>query len=247
MVKFLGVAILTLVLCVNVSAQTSVAPECANRLSGPRAVLFDFLSGYPVLIPFPVLLQSFGGSIFAGDGTTWAYPQGWQGFVLPRKGAVIFRQDNQAFYKHASEVIQLGTTIDQLFQAQVGRILATFNLDGNSVQRICSSDLSGAAGPLPRRLVSRYYDAGAYTFFITFQFIDAGSLQSVITKVAVGLTQEYDQLSTMAFIPMEWVQFPGGNGIQPECNDGKDNDQDTAADHPADQQCSDPQDPSESN
>ena len=73
MIKYVCVVVLTLILSVNVSAQPSVAPECANRLSGPRAVLFDFLSGYPVLIPFPVLLQSFGGSIFAGDGTTWAH------------------------------------------------------------------------------------------------------------------------------------------------------------------------------
>ena len=157
------------------------------------------------------------------------------------------RNDGQAFYKHATEVTQLGFSGDDLFQAQVGRVLQTFGLNSDQVVRICESDRQSLAGTIPRRLVSRYYEAGPYTFIISFGFIDSGvGLQSISTKVAAGPTQEYDQLAAETFVPIKWVQFPGGGG-QPECNDGRENETDQLVDYPRDPQCGELHDPSESN
>lgn len=229
----------------RLASTSSLNPNCAN-LSGAGAVYFDLESGFLVKLSFTPLLANTGGIIQAGDGSIWSFPGGYSAQVLASFGVTISRNDSQVFFKHSTGE-QLARTVDllQTFNAQLNAALATFSLSGITPTFICGRDVTDSVGPLPRRLISGYYEAGNHTFIIKIDVIDTGTFFSLATKVAVAPTQEFSQTAGNVFLPMVWEQFPGGSGPQPECKDGINNDNDLLIDFPNDPECKTPEDDDE--
>ena len=141
----------------------------------------------------------------------------------------------------------LVTDIATAFDDQLAAALATFQLAPADATLVCGLDREFFVGPLPGRLVIGFYDAGGFRFIVKVQAIDATTVVSLSTRVAVAPTAEFDQIAGNVFLPMVWAQFPGGSGPQPRCSDGVDNDGDLLIDFPDDPECTSAEDDDERN
>ena len=192
----------------RLSGSASQNLDCGS-LTGATAVYFDLESGFLVQLPFRALARRCRGTVAGGDASFWTFPPGYSGQMI-EQGATISRNDGQVFFKQSSGE-SLVTDIATAFDDQLAAALATFQLAPADATLVCGLDREFFVGPLPGRLVIGFYDAGGFRFIVKVQAIDATTVVSLSTRVAVAPTAEFDQIAGNVFLPMVWAQFPGGN------------------------------------
>lgn len=217
--------------------------DCAS-LSGATAVYFDLESGFLVNLPFVPLLQATGGTAVGGDNSDWSFPPGYSGQTIQR-GVTIQRNDGAVIFEHTTGT-QITTDAVTAFTSVLQSVLTSLQLQPADAALICGVDIAFLVGPLPGRLISSIYDAGDRRMIVKVEVIDATTLQSLNTKVAIAPREEFDDVAGNVFLPMVWAQFPGGQGPLPRCNDGEDNDGDLLVDFPLDPECTSAEDNDES-
>ncbi len=199
------------------AAQEAVSNICPN-VRGMEAILWDLYNGIPrtdnvLPPPFPVgpsYTHPSAPLLGFSHHPDWT-PNTIDGGIH-NVGVNLIRNDNQAIWRNHQINVPGTHTASAVRDAEMQEIRNWLGLGGAQLEVVCSNDAQGAVGGGFVSTASNImFRIGNHTAVVTASTIPFGISTSVMIKVVVAPTAEFQARALDTFIAIDWQMLLGEN------------------------------------